>query len=504
MKKPITLFTVLLICLAGSTLAQRKPLNIIRDSIYSNILREKRSIEIVLPEGYSGTAAAKYDVIYITDGEWNTQIVGNIERFLEIQFIPANIMVSLPNTMLQGQNMRGRDLTPTRADGDPQSGGAANYIAFIKTELMPYINKKYRTTGMNTYHGGSYGGLFGMYMLMKEPQLFQSYLLADPSFWWDKDYLPKLVRDSISKIDLNNTTLLITGREGEPAREQRINIMDSILQKAASVGFHYKRLLYNDETHNSMIFRTVYDGLKLTYHGYSKEGLNFYPEGGVLMRDKPFKMRFQGDFVKELHYTTDGSVPTMASPKMNGNDLTLNNITQLNFKELTYRPGYEQQGSANFIIGDALPASPKLKNFSPGGWNYAYYEGNWNTLPDFKKLKPLKKGWAGKDFELSKLPKQQNFACVFSGQLEIAQTGYYIFGLRGDCESRMYINNQLILTQQTAGIKSYLLPLQKGFYSIKVEYLEKQGKQPSLDILYAPENGNGGIIPMELRYGDVR
>lgn len=231
MKKPITLFTVLLICLAGSALAQRKPLNIIRDSIYSNILKEKRSIEIVLPEGYSDTAATKYDVIYITDGEWNTQIVGNIERFLEIQFIPANIMVSLPNTMLQGQNMRGRDLTPTRADGDPQSGGAANYIAFIKTELMPYINKKYRTTGMNTYHGGSYGGLFGMYMLMKEPRLFQSYLLADPSFWWDKDYLPKLVRDSISKIDLNNTTLLITGREGEPAREQRINIMDSILQK---------------------------------------------------------------------------------------------------------------------------------------------------------------------------------------------------------------------------------------------------------------------------------
>ena len=87
--------------------------------------------------------------------------------------------------------------------------------------------------------------------------------------------------------------------------------------------------------------------------------------------------------------------------------------------------------------------------------------------------------------------------------MEITQTCYYIFGLRGDCESRMYINNQLILTQQTAGIQSYLLPLQKGFYTIRVEYLEKQGK-PSFDILYAPENGEGGIIPMELRYGDAK
>ncbi|WP_419698598.1 alpha/beta hydrolase-fold protein [Mucilaginibacter sp. NFX135] len=503
MKKSITLLFVLLVCLTSSALAQLKSLNIIRDTIYSNILKEKRAIEIVLPEGYSDTAAIKYDVIYITDGEWNTQIVSNIERFLEIQFIPANIMVSLPNTMLQGQNMRGRDLTPTRTDGDPQSGGATRYIAFIKTELMPYINKKYRTTGMNTYHGGSLGGLFGMYTLMKEPRLFQSYLLADPSFWWDKDYLPKLVRDSIGKIDLRNTTLLITGREGEPAKEQRVNAMDSILKKAAPAGFHYKLMLYNDETHNSMIFRTVYDGLKLTYHGYNKQDLNFYPAGGILLKDKPFKMRFQGDFVKELHYTTDGSQPTMTSPKMEGNELMLLNTTQLNLKELTYRPGYEQQGSANFTIGNILPVGTQLKNFTPGGWNYAYYEGNWNTLPNFKNLKPLKKGRAGKDFDLKKLPKQQNFACVFNGQLEITQTDYYIFGLRGDCESRMYINNQLILTQQTAGIKSYLLPLQKGFYPIKVEYLEKQGK-PSLDILYAPENGNGGIIPMELRYGDAK
>ena len=281
MKNSVILFSVLLVCLTSNAFAQLKPLNIIRDTLYSNILKEKRSIEIVLPDGYSDTATTKYDITYITDGEWNTQIIGNIEQFLEIQFMPANIMVSLPNTMLQGQNMRGRDLTPTRTDGDPQTGGAARYIAFIKTELMPYINKKYRTTGMNTYHGGSLGGLLGMYALIKEPRLFQSYLLADPSFWWDKDYLPKLVRDSIGKIDLNNTTLLITGREGEPAKEQRINAMDSIIKKAAPAGFHYKLMLYNDETHNSMIFRTMYDGLKLTYHGYNKPSLNFYPAGGI-------------------------------------------------------------------------------------------------------------------------------------------------------------------------------------------------------------------------------
>ena len=500
-KKTTALFGILLFFVANSALAQIGQVSIIRDSIYSNILKENRAIEIVLPKEYDNVPTARYDVTYITDGEWNTQIVANIERFLEIQFIPANIMVSLPNTILQGQNMRGRDLTPTRSGGDSNSGGAARYLAFLKTELIPYINKKYRTTGMNTYHGGSLGGLFGMYALVKEPRLFQSYLLADPSFWWDNGYLPKLVRDSIGTINLKNTTLLITGREGEPAQGQRINTMDSILRKAAPEGFHYKMMLYNDETHNSMIFRTVYDGLKLTYHGYNKGGLNFYPMGGMLLKDKPFKMRFQGDFLKELHYTTDGSIPTVASPQIKDNNLILNNTTRLNLKELTYRPGYEQRDSADFVIGSTLPAGTQLKNFTSGGWNYAYYEGNWNILPDFKKLKLVAKGRESVNFDLSKLSNQQNFACVFTGQLKITDTGYCVFGMRSSGETKMYINNQLILIQQTAGIKSYVLPLQKGFYTVKIEFLAKGGK-PSLDILYAPENGNGGEIPMELRYGN--
>ena len=40
-----------------------------------------------------------------------------------------------------------------------------------------------------------------------------------------------------------------------------------------------------------MIFMTIYDGLKHTYHGYAREELKFYSAGGIMglrqVRDLP-------------------------------------------------------------------------------------------------------------------------------------------------------------------------------------------------------------------------
>ena len=80
------LFTVHLIY------AQLPDLPIKNDSLYSEILKEGRRLEIVLPDGYNAQTPEKYDVLYITDGEWNTRIVSNIRQFLNIQFIPENII----------------------------------------------------------------------------------------------------------------------------------------------------------------------------------------------------------------------------------------------------------------------------------------------------------------------------------------------------------------------------------------------------------------------------
>jgi hypothetical protein len=60
--KKILLFFMCLI--AYEAHAQLKDLPVQYDSIYSDVLKEKRKLEIVLPTGYNPQNARKYEVLY--------------------------------------------------------------------------------------------------------------------------------------------------------------------------------------------------------------------------------------------------------------------------------------------------------------------------------------------------------------------------------------------------------------------------------------------------------
>lgn len=109
------------------------------DSLYSRILNEERKFHIVLPKEFNPTADVTYEIVYCLD---------DVSDFLAMEwgflqgegFIPKNmIMVGIVNPKPNGVDMRDRDFTPTRLWGI--SGGADRFLAFLKTEMIPYINK---------------------------------------------------------------------------------------------------------------------------------------------------------------------------------------------------------------------------------------------------------------------------------------------------------------------------------------------------------------------------
>jgi hypothetical protein len=348
-----------------------------------------------------------------------------------------------------------------------------------------------------------------MYAFCKEPQLFQSYLIADPAWWWDNNYTSKLVKENLDKIKSQDKTLLITGREGPPYQYMGIAGIDTILHSAALSNQHWKTMLYNDETHNSMIFRTVYDGLKYTYAGYGKEDIVFHPMNGILLQGKPVTLRCSTDLLKDLYFTTDGSVPTRTSSKITGDSFAITGASRLTVKSFSNREIYSKTATGNFTaVAAALPALLKPKNVQPGGWHYSYYEGVWDSLPDFKKLQALQSGIAGKDFNISKLPKQKNFACLMEGQLEIKTDGYYLFGIDADGGAKLSLGNQVLIDynglHSSGKFQSFVLPLAKGFYPFRLEYFQKEAN-PSLNLMYiTPESNDPKPIPLELEYAVIK
>lgn len=315
MKQPIyRILLLILLFSAGKAYAQLPVLPIIRDSIYSDILREERTLEIVLPFHYSAQEASKTGVIYVTDGEWNTGIVSSYNQFLNIQFIPANIVVGIDAVPKGKDNMRFRDMTPTKDPSFAETGGADKFLAFIKNELMPYINKKYSNNGDNTFFGASLGGLFGAYALLQSPETFNSYLLADPSLFWNNYMIQKMAAAKVSAFKGMSKTVLITGRAGKPFHGMGIYGLDSVMRSVPLENLHWKSLAYDDETHNSMIFRTMYDGLKFIYGGYfASNNLGFHPSNGYLLKDKPIRLYCFSDGFSDIRYTTDGTLPIKTS-----------------------------------------------------------------------------------------------------------------------------------------------------------------------------------------------
>lgn len=260
------------------------------DSINSTILNEKRLVQVFVPKNYKTGNAAKYDVLYVLDGgNWNTGLIAKVQAFLEGERdVPATIIVSILGID------RNKDLTPTRIANWKTSGGAENFLGFIKDELIPYINQKYPSNGDNTLWGHSLGGLFVVNAMLNTPNTFKSYIAVDPSLWWDNNYIHKVAAAKLPGLKDSNVTLFMSGREGKEGATMKIDTMDLVLRNLAPNGLVWKSIRYPDETHSSVRFKSTYDGLKFSY-GWHSNGIDFHPMNGIVLKDKPVTLWYFGD-----------------------------------------------------------------------------------------------------------------------------------------------------------------------------------------------------------------
>jgi hypothetical protein len=74
---------------------------------------------------------------------------------------------------------------------------------------------------------------------------------------------------------------------------------------------------------------------------------------------------------------------------------------QLVLKAFSASGKYDKIARGNFESGEALPSVPQPKKTKQGGLKYSYYEGNWDKIPDFKRLKPVQTGLADSLFLFS-------------------------------------------------------------------------------------------------------
>jgi len=111
--------------------------------------------------------------------------------------------------------------------------------------------------------------------------------------------------------------------------------------------------------------------------------------------------------------------------------------------------------------------------------SYAYYEGGWDTLPDFNTLKPATTGLAS-GFDIGVRKRNDNFGLVFTGFLHIPTDGDFHFFLGSDDGSRLQIDGQDVIVNDGIhphSVKGGQRKLTKGVHPVRVEYFENGGEE---------------------------
>lgn len=172
-----------------STYAQQNDTDIVigkRISLPSKILNGELELSIYLPANYD-SSAEKYPVLYDLNAFASfTYDSGTIELLSRTRDIPNMIIIGLPG-LEDGyvpKPFEERGAEPATADRS---------LKFFKEELIPFIEKNYRTSGFNILCGHSVGGLFTMYALFTQPDLFSAYIASSPWFQTNDQYWLKKI-----------------------------------------------------------------------------------------------------------------------------------------------------------------------------------------------------------------------------------------------------------------------------------------------------------------------
>jgi len=155
-------------------------------TLRSAVLNEDREVLVHLPAGYDAEPTRRYPVVYVLDGSsQDIHTAATAALMARIGLMPPVIVVGIPNVSGEG---RQRDYTPPTMAMDldvPDSprGGADRFLAFLKTELIPDVDRRFRTTSERMLAGHSRGGLFVAWSLMADPDFFQARFAHSPALW---------------------------------------------------------------------------------------------------------------------------------------------------------------------------------------------------------------------------------------------------------------------------------------------------------------------------------
>lgn len=233
---------------------------IIYEEFNSAKLGESRRLKIQLPRNYEKNTDKKYPIVLVLDADYLFEpVAGNVDYFSYWEDMPESIVVGIMQ-----DDSRYDDCSYDDKTFVPTEKGA-QFFEFVGMELIPYIDKKYRTAKFIIGVGHDFTANFLNYYLFKDPPLLNGYINLSPDL---APMIDERLVDRIPKIPGKIFYYLATGTDDIKGLMESVESLNTQLSALKSNSFNYYYDNFDGATHYSLGGRGIPNALEKIFSVY--------------------------------------------------------------------------------------------------------------------------------------------------------------------------------------------------------------------------------------------
>lgn len=187
MPKNLAILLILSLCSAGLLHAQTP--KVVASNPASSILKKSVKQMVRLPDSYAASQQ-KYPVLFVlqVNDEMVEEIAGIVQKLHTDSGTPEMIVVGID--------------VEDKLEREQAAAVYDKFLSYMEQELIPSLEKKYRSNGQRILYGRSLSGSLTLYAMLSKPTLFNGYI-ASSKQWYDdnNDYFTGLANKALQSAD---------------------------------------------------------------------------------------------------------------------------------------------------------------------------------------------------------------------------------------------------------------------------------------------------------------
>jgi predicted alpha/beta superfamily hydrolase len=242
------------------------------ESFVSSKLGESREITIGLPSAYEENTTKKYPILILLDGDYLFDpFFGALNYGAYWQDLPETIIIGI------SQNINEERIEDSHYDdfnGVPSEKGA-RFFEFIGTELLPYIEKKYRLAPFRIIAGHDVTAGYLNFFLYKENPIFNAYISLSPEL---APEMETRIPENLAKIKQPIFYYQSSGEGDLKDVKEAIKSLDANIKMTTNPLINYKYDHFKGASHYSSVLYSIPNALYQFFDCYKPISMAEYLE----------------------------------------------------------------------------------------------------------------------------------------------------------------------------------------------------------------------------------